>query len=181
MDLRSIRTPVALALILGVALILCVLVLAQHSRFVTQNAGDGRIYRIDRLTGHTVLVVGDQEIPVSRPTKPEESIPESDHDRAIRLAKADREALGGTYLSTDEELTEIVKDLKGPLRILGWRAKEVDSQTWVVAYCFEHESRVRAAAFEVNLVGGFVRSISERNDPELHSKYHDLLEELKKE
>lgn len=114
------------------------------------------MYRVDRFTGKTVLIVGTEERPVvlevpEQPTSPEQE--------AIELVKS------GTTLSRrvleDNEATirRTLRSKRGTLRVIGWHAKRIDDQIYLVTYSFDDGTGVRAWPFEVNLAADLVRYV----------------------
>ena len=60
------RTVVISVTILAVAAVVCFIGHIQGNRYTTVNAGNGRMYRVDRRTGKTVLIYGNREMPVGQ-------------------------------------------------------------------------------------------------------------------
>ena len=60
------KTVVVTAAIITTALVAAAVIYTQSLRYVTVNAGDGVVYRVDRRTGDTVILKGNHEYPVTR-------------------------------------------------------------------------------------------------------------------
>jgi hypothetical protein len=171
------KTVVACVAILAVAVIASVCIYSSGSRYVTVNAGEGRIYRTDRKTGKTVLIKGVSELVVESPEAVPATKPETPSEQAIRKAKV-AYTLGGYPVDNESWVRSQMEKATGPLRIIGWEAKKfvrwdgknaIDDQIYLVTYSFEQTNGVRCFPVEVNLEGDIVRKII--GDSELERKY----------
>jgi hypothetical protein len=66
---RTVAVSVTVAIsvtVLALAAVICFAIYVHGNRYSTVNAGNGRVYRVDRRTGETVLIFGKQEMPVGR-------------------------------------------------------------------------------------------------------------------
>lgn len=152
--------------IIALAAIACFSVYILGNRFAITNAGEGRIYKIDRMTGKSTLILQNREIPVVE-NKPKN---ESDDEKAIRLAKSSHTLKTGLYApSNEQEIHSRMREMRGSLKIIGWEADRVDDQTFLVKYVFETAGGQRAYHFEVNTLADIVRNID--GDPGLEAKY----------
>ena len=130
------KTVVISVAILAVGAVVSVVFHAQATRYVTVNAGEGRVYRVDRRTGESVLLAGVREIPIEKSKPPQAQDPNLEAvveamviEEAIRLAK-DAHTLGSRYnFSNESEIRLWLREQKGELRVLGWDARRVDEQT----------------------------------------------------
>lgn len=155
---------VACLSIIAATTLICFFIYTQNNRFVTANAGDGKVYKINKRTGESMLIVGHREIPIE-PTK-EETLEE----RAISLAKEAWTLSSDPYLGNDFEIRNAVEKIRGNLKIIGWQARQVDEQTFVVTYSFKNgDGVVSCWAFEVKPKEDFVRNIL--GDALLEKKY----------
>jgi len=129
------------------------------------NAGDGKVYKINKRTGESVWIRGRKEIPVE-PSKPEKE--KTMEERAIFLAKISF-TLGGTYQNNENKIRRAMEETRGNLKIIGWQARQADEQTFVVTYSFDVDDKVLCWAFEVKPKEDFVRNII--GDAALEKKY----------
>ena len=154
--------------IIAATTLICFFIYTQNNRFVTANAGNGKVYKINKRTGESVLIRGAREIPVapSEPTK-EETIEE----RAIDLAKRAFTLTAKKRYSRNNknEIRLAVEKITGNLKIIGWQARQADEQTFVVTYSFDVDDKVLCWAFEVKPKEDFVRNII--GDAALEKKY----------
>lgn len=157
------RTIVVAVSVFALAIVVCFLIYSVNNRYLTANAGDGVVYRVDRRTGGTVLLRGAREIPVEKAVAGKES----KEEKAIRLAKNAATLTGG--VDNDYEIREFLRKQTGPLRVLGWEAKSAGDETYVVTYSFDRGAGPRRWAFEVNLHADLVRNII--GDVQLEAKY----------
>ena len=137
----------------------------QNSRFYIQSTAKGFAYKIDRKTGKTWVIDGGMEYPVVSMGETSKAL--APEEEAIVLAKLSR--VLDEYSSAESVITDWLRKKKGNLRVIGWKARKITDQTYLVSYTFEQESGVRGYFFEVNLVAEIVRFVSE--DPELSKKY----------
>ncbi|MCX6993053.1 MAG: ankyrin repeat domain-containing protein [Kiritimatiellaeota bacterium] len=151
--------------IIAATTLICFFIYTQNNRFVMVNAGDGKVYKINKRTGESILIRWDKEIPVapSKPTK-EETIEE----RAISLAKM-ADTLGGSYSYNVNEIRSAIKKMTGNLKIIGWQARQADEQTFIVTYSYDNGNGVHCWAFEVKPKEDFARNIT--GDASLEKKY----------
>ena len=162
------KTVVASISIIALTVLICCYIYSQNNRFVSANAGNGKIYKIDKRTGETVLIYGRRELSVE-PSGPPKV--ESIEDRAIRLAKTTNtlDPESSYPLDNDFHIRESMKEETGSLKIIGWEAQQVDDQTCVVTYSYEKNEEILSYAFEVNLRADIVRNII--GDSELEKEY----------
>ena len=155
-------------LILAAAALVAFYVHSENSRFYLISGGDNLIYKIDRRTGKTWVILGSGAFEV---IEPQEDEPEK---QAVNLAKAFK-LPPGVYSGTGAEfyINDQLKKTKGDLKINGWRADRIDEQTYLVSYTLELKGTPMGWYFEVNLEGNLVRYIT--TDSELEQKYRDLI------
>ena len=88
-------------------------------------------------------------------------------ETAINLAK-NSHALGGAY-TADFTIKQWLQDYKGHLRVVGWTAKKVNEQTFLVSYMIDNGTEEQGWFFEVNAAASIVRRIT--GDAELAKEY----------
>jgi hypothetical protein len=77
--------------------------------------------------------------------------------KAINMVKNSKAIVNYTY--TDETIRDYLMTIKGYLKILGWKAKKVNDQTYLVSYTYEVDSGVKGYYFDVNMNANVVRRI----------------------
>lgn len=91
--------------------------------------------------------------------------------KAIELAKnsyIDPPSLT-RYGDLKTRMRNMMASKKGNLQIIGWKARKIDSQTYLVSYTFNEGSGEVGYFFEVNFVEEIIRYV--HDDPELEEKY----------
>lgn len=154
-----------LAMLVGAALTVYGLhVYREANRFAILESGQKPIvYKLDRITGETWMVVGAQVYKVKDPET------ESPEEKAIRLAKSFRAPRSTADL--EARIRERLAQRKGPLRLHGWKAREVSDQTYVVSFTFDEGEgeEARGIYVEVHLRGELVRLVN--GNQALEAKY----------
>jgi hypothetical protein len=97
--------------------------------------------------------------------------------RALQLAKGARTRLGNTLYfgepdPNEYQIRSLMSRIKGDIRIIGWRTRSVDDDTYVVSYTYAESGNTteeKGWAFEVKLSSELVRSVI--GDPDLEQKY----------
>lgn len=159
------KTIVYSVAIVVIGLLVGFYIYIDNTRYSLQSTAKGVAYKIDRRTGKTWLVVGKEERLVKSET--EEQEPESDENKAIQLTK--KSYAMGDYLNVETRIKDLLKSEKGALKIVGWRARKIDDQTFLISYTFDKGGGDIGYFFEVNLLAEIVRKVS--GDPELMKKY----------
>jgi hypothetical protein len=72
-DQEMNKTVVACVTITAVTFAACFSIYIVSNRYATVNAGSGRVYKVDRRTGESVLIFGSKEIPVKASGKNDEA------------------------------------------------------------------------------------------------------------
>lgn len=88
------KTVVTATAVLALAVVLSVAIYVRGNRYAPVNVGQGRIYRVDRQTGETVLITGALMVPISARTSPDKRSPSRDLAPAELLKLAGRLATG---------------------------------------------------------------------------------------
>jgi hypothetical protein len=86
-----------------------------------------------------------------------EKQPTPEEYKAINMVKFSRAIVN--YTSAGESIRNYLKTIKGYLKILGWKAKKVNDQTYLVSYTYEVDSGVKGYYFDVNMNANVVRRI----------------------
>jgi ABC-type antimicrobial peptide transport system permease subunit len=166
---RSKTALIAIAILAAASIIVASIISYSH-RFATSNAGDGRVYKVDRRTGQVVLLAGTKELPVNPVETPKQTSPS---DSAIALAKSANTlsfaSRSFTLPSNEAVIAREVRSMTGDLHILGWKANKINEQTYLVTYSVEQGLEIHTWTFEVNLVVDLVRDVSQ--DSTLAKKY----------
>ena len=157
------KTVIWSVVILAAAAVLCFFIYSQNTRYVMLSAGN-RVYKTDRRTGKSVLLVGRRELPVE-PVLSES--PESLEESAIRLAK--KACTLDPSATNEHTIKGVLEKTTGHLDIIGWQAKQTDEQTFVVTYSFDLGDGARTWGFEVKPEESLVRNIT--GDVSLEKKY----------
>ncbi len=90
--------------------------------------------------------------------------------KAINMVKFSRAIVN--YTSTEKSIRNYLKTINGYLKILGWKAKKVNDQTYLVSYTYEVDSGVKGYYFDVNMNANVVRRIE---DHELERIYGSII------
>lgn len=159
------KTLIWCSAIFAMAGFLCFFIYMQHTRFVVSKLDNGRIYKTDRRTGRSVLIVQNIELPVE---SAEPAHQPTSEEKAISLAKSAK-TLSKSYTSNETTIRDSLEKFKGSLKIIGWQARQVDNQTIVVTYSIDRGDGIRSWAFEVNTSEELVRNIT--GDMILEAKY----------
>ena len=85
------RTVVFSVAVIAVATVVCFGIYVRGTRYSTVNTGNGKVYRVDRQTGETVLIYGSRETPVGQ-KEPEESANRERDFTSMELAKLEGRA-----------------------------------------------------------------------------------------
>lgn len=142
------------------------------NRYTVTNVGNGAIYKTDKQTGKTTVLYQGKELEVQQyvfvqPTPTPAPTPQTPESIAISLAQ------GATTLDRFKNnnyfLSEWLKQQKGDIRVVGWSAKPVDDQTYLVTYALVRDGKSEGFRFEVNLAAQLVRNV--KGDPVLEQKY----------
>jgi len=93
-----------------------------------------------------------------------EKQPTSEEYKAINMVRFSRAIVN--YEDTGNSIKDYLKTLKGNLKIIGWKAKKVNDQMYLVSYTYEVDSGVKGYYFDVNLKANIVRRILEDHELE---------------
>jgi len=138
---------------------------SQNSRFfIVMSSNKPFAYKIDRKTGKTWMIIHKTATEVEI----EETSWKTPEEEAINLAKKSY-ALGKEIKMAENVVKEWMRQKKGYLRIVGWTARKIDEQVYLVFYSYDQGSGERNYVFEVNLVEKIVRNVL--TDPELEQIY----------
>lgn len=111
-----------------------------------------------------MLLQGVRAIPVENSKPPQGEDP---NEEAIRLAK---HAITLSAFRNEDAIRRLLREQKGELSVLGWDARRVDDQTYVVTYSIIlGANSPRSWRFEVNVENQIVRNIN--GDMDLEKKY----------
>ena len=111
-------------------------------------------------TGKLVVIWAGREYPSAQAMTPEKC--------AIELAKGEHTLFP---LSPNEEvIKDDIEAVKGPLNVIGWKARRIDDQTFLVTYLYKTVTQNWLYVFEVNLRAGIVRCVND--NMELRKKYN---------
>lgn len=132
------------------------------SPYTVVNAGDGKVYKINKRTGQSWLLYGNREIPVSdRPAATQES----GESRAMELAKKSESlkswfaSLWGNGVYSNETYIRRMLQINGEIDIQGWESKKAGDDIYLVACTYRYKGQPRGYYFEVNLNTATVRDI----------------------
>lgn len=131
------------------------------------NAGNGQVYKINRSTGESSLLIGSKEYPVTvipPPLLSPEDIAKTALNDAIRQAK-ESEVLEKSlpkesypYRSNGFFITEIL-ETDHEAKIKGWRGQKIDEGTYLVSFTYEDvDGQERGFYFEVtyDITGNYI-------------------------
>jgi hypothetical protein len=129
------------------------------SPYTVVNAGDGKVYKINKRTGESWLLYGNREIPITDHSASQES----GESRAMRMAK-EAESLKMWFSSlwqqfdSNESYIRRMLQNNGEIEIHGWKSQKVDGDRYLVS-CAYDKGQPRGYYFEVNLNTNTVRDI----------------------
>lgn len=136
----------------------------EHNRYEIKTTSKGIAYEVDKKTGDSWVLIGQKKIAQKTPIPLKEL---SEEEKAIKLAKS---ANTFSYLyDNDFMVKKWMQESKGPINIIGWKAKKYDDQTYLVGYTINKGNGIKGHWLEVNLFAEMVRDIS--GDPDLEKKY----------
>ncbi len=174
---------IAIAAIFSAAIIGAFALFLQSNRYDLAEAGAGAVYKIDRKTGRTWMVVGNKEVDVLASGQQDTPVP--DAGQGLDLGKAafrvnyfvkatlidlvkKSHALGRDF-TVETFIGSKVSKLNRPIELKGWEAQEKAPASWLVSYTYDMGSGLQGYYFEVDAKAGNVRAVS--GDPELETKY----------
>ena len=107
------------------------------------------------------------EIPA--PAETEEALPEvqDEGERAVEMVK--KSHVLDPVFPVEAVLKKWSETTAGKMQVIGWQAKKMADQVYVVSYTASDGLNTRGFYFEVNLESGTVRNVA--NSPELQQKY----------
>lgn len=163
----------------------------QSNRFGLADAGSGAVYKIDRKTGRTWMVVGNREVDVLSSAQQSAASSESKNDTldlgkaafrgnyfvkatVVDLVKKSR-ALGPNF-TVETFIGSKVSKLNRPIELKGWTADEVAPALWLVSYTYDMGEGLQGYYFEADARSGQVRVVS--GDLDLENKYNLQCREL---
>lgn len=130
------------------------------SPYTVVNAGDGKIYKVNKRTGETWLLTGNREIPIV-----DHSVyQESGESRAMRMAK-EAETLRMWFdklwrqFDTNESYVRRMLQINSEIDIQGWKSQKIDGDRYLVSCTYSYKGQPRGYYFEVNLNANTVRDI----------------------
>lgn len=145
-----------------------------NNRYVITNAGGGAVYKTDQRTGKTTVLYQGKELEVQQyvfvqPTPAPAEVPTPPDRVAVTLAQQAKTLDSHKYFENQVWLARWLADQKGDIRIVGWSAKAVSDQTYLVTYALIRDGKNEEFRFEVNLAAQLVRNV--KGDPVLEAKY----------
>jgi hypothetical protein len=174
------RTAIAIGGAAILATVISFALLGNRYELVSLSGDDSnhpKVYKIDKRTGRTWLVYEGsiEEIKEDAPLT-QKALEDNRKDQAIQLT---RNYTFPNNESADAAFQRKLRDMKGVLRVYGWRTKKIDDKTYVVGYTYDkgQGSTIQGWIFEVNLEAGIVRDID--GDPDLQKKYANWAEDQK--
>jgi hypothetical protein len=159
------RTAVTIVIIFAAATVVCFQIYSSTQKYTTVNAGDGRVYRTNRATGETVMIIGAREVPV----QPDSPRSETIEDQVIRLAKSSHSLRPQEPFGNESTISSWLEAQTGPLQIHGWTSRKIDDDIFVVTFSFTQGAEVRSWVFEVQTRAQLVRNVT--GDAALEVKY----------
>lgn len=147
--------------ILGfLTLIICSFYYFQSNRFVISNEKGNSSYKIDQWTGDTWRIFGDYASKVE--TESDEDETDSAEEIAIRQVRWGKNI--DDYENNHDLIVSRIEVLEGELLIQGWDAEEVNDQTYLVSFKYEHQESPNAYYFEYNSKIDIVRFVNDDHD-----------------
>ena len=163
----------------------------QSNRFDLADAGSGAVYKIDRKTGRTWMVVGNREMDVLSSVQQTDASSESKND-SLDLGKAafrgnyfvkatvvdlvkKSKALGPDF-TVETFIGSKVSKLNRPIELKGWTPEEVSPALWLVSYTYDSGEGLQGYYFEADARSGQVRVAA--GDLDLENKYNLQCKEL---
>lgn len=176
------KTLIALAAIASICLVGAFALFLQYNRYDLAEAGAGTVYKIDRKTGRTWMVVANKEVDVL-PQEQEQGqaakAPAIDLGKAafrvnffIKSAVIDRVKKSKALvpeMTVEAFIGSRVSQLNRPLNLQGWDAAEKSPALWLVSYSYDLGQGPQGYYFEADTRSGDVRALS--GDSELQQKY----------
>lgn len=165
---RHRRAVTTFAIIIAATLLLIWLAVARPfaHRYTVVNAGNGKVYKVDRRTGESWLLSGTREIPVGArtysPLSPEERS-QMELDSAISEAQTSyvlTQAVNrGSLLSNNGTIQQTL-ERDHYAKIKGWSGQKIDEDTYLVSFKYDNGAgKEFGYYFEVNDAADTVRNI----------------------
>lgn len=185
------KTLIAIAAIFSIALVGAFALFLQSNRFGLADAGSGAVYKIDRKTGRTWMVVGNREVDVLSSDQQSTASSEPRND-ALDLGKAafrgnyfvkatvvdlvkKSKALGPDF-TVETFIGSKVSKLNRPIELKGWTPVEVSPALWLVSYTYDIGEGLSGYFFQADARSGQVRVVA--GDLDLENKYNLVCREL---
>ncbi len=172
------KTLVAMTLIFCAGVLGAFALFLQYNRYQLTEAGSGSVYKIDRKTGRTWIVVANREVDVLAGGERDVSgkTPSLDLGKAayrvnqfvkFTLAERVKKTVIPEQGVTVEAYTGArVAGLTSAIELIGWDAEEKKPGVWLVTYLYNEGAGPKGFYFEVEAAGGQVRFISQGSDLE---------------
>lgn len=89
-------------------------------------------------------------------------------DIVIKMVKNSH--FSGSSNNTNDKIKNILEDKKGNFKVIGWKAKRIEENTYLVSFTYDENSKKYGWFFEVKPIGEIVRDVS--LDQELMQRYN---------
>ncbi len=178
------KTLVAVTIVFCAGVLGAFALFLQYNRYQLTQASIGAVYKIDRRTGRTWIVVANREVDVleggNRSAAPAESgSPAIDLGKAafqvnqfVKLTLVERvkkTVIPELGVSVEAYIGSRIAELTRPIELVGWDAEEKKTGVWVVSYRYSEGKGAKGYYFEVEAAGGGVQFIAQ--DTELEKFY----------
>ncbi len=176
------KTLIAMAAIFSIGLLGAFALFLQYNRYDLTDAGSGTVYKIDRKTGKTWMVVANKEVDVladAHETAAENKAHPMDLGKAafrvnyfIKSTVIDgvkKSKALGPEVTVEALIGSQISKLNRPLDLHGWDAIEKAPAVWLVSYTYDLGQGPQGYYFEIDTRTGSVQAISA--DVALQQKY----------
>ena len=172
------KTLVAMTIIFCAGVLVAFALFLQYNRYQLTEAGSGSVYKIDRKTGRTWIVVANREVDVLADSGGTASgaAPSLDLGKAayrvnqfvkFTLAERVKKTVIPEQGVTVEAYTGArIAGLTNAIELIGWDAEERKPGVWLVTYLYDEGGGPQGFYFEVEAAGGQVRFISQGSELE---------------
>lgn len=132
-----------------------------HNRYLITPPANGLAYKIDKQTGQTYLIAGNQERLVKVNATQE---PATEAERAIDMvseSKVISKGFGYSGVDSERAIHLVLEKVKGPLPLMGWKSREVDDNVFVVGFEIQEQVKVVGWYCEVQTEMEIIRYLNQ--------------------
>lgn len=167
------KSKIAIGVLCFITLLITSYFYFLSNRFSISKERGGYSYKIDRWTGQTWVLYGDQQIKLEEIDNTDKNSSNSNAtsiDSTSAIVQVKNAHTLDSFFNNADYIKSGLEDLKGNLKINGWTANKIDDQIYLVSYEFKHKGSMKGYYFEFNTNADVIRNVS--NDYDLQQKYN---------